>query len=165
MARLNRWLDRVSITLGHVGCLLLLALVGLINVEIVLRYLFDKSTLVSDEYSGYLFVWLTLLGFGQALRSDLFLTVDVLVHRLGTRGKALCKLISSMSGLIVAVVTTDACLQLVQSSIRFGTVSIHASATPLWLIQIVLPFGMVWLCLLYLEILIRSGVSLFGGKL
>ena len=66
---------------------LLAAMAVLINVEIAARYLLNTSTLIADEYSGYLFVWLTLLGFGYALQSGQFLRVESLVARLGRRAR------------------------------------------------------------------------------
>ena len=42
-----------------------IALLVLINVEVVARYLFARSTLIADEYGGYLMAWITLLGSGH----------------------------------------------------------------------------------------------------
>ena len=66
---------------------LLASMAVLINVEICARYLFNTSTLIADEYSGYLFVWSTLLGFGYALQSGQFLRVESLVAQLGRRAR------------------------------------------------------------------------------
>ena len=156
MVNLGRWLDRVSSLLGAFSSWLLLALIALINIEIILRYCFNTSTLFADEYSSYIFVWLTLLGFGQALRSGLFLRVDVFVNKFGTWGKCFCELIAAACGLFVSIVTAYACIKIVHSSFYFGSVSIYYSATPLWMVQIILPIGMGWLCLLYLDIFFRN---------
>lgn len=57
------------------SALLLVALLLLINVEVFGRYLFNYSTLVADEYGGYLYAWIVLLGGVHLLRSDRYLTM------------------------------------------------------------------------------------------
>ena len=132
---------------------MLAALAVLIGVEIAVRGLFGKSTLVADEYSGYLFVWITMIGFAHALQGGAFLRVDSLVRRLGPRGKAAADLVSALTGLLVVAACTYATGVLLMSNYRFGTVSIQPSATPLWIPQLVLPVGFAALCLLYLMLL------------
>ena len=66
--------------------LLLVALLILINVEVVARYVFGRSTLVADEYGGYLMAWITMLGAVHLLRADRHLTMTWVVDRLSPRG-------------------------------------------------------------------------------
>ena len=49
----------------------------LINVEVILRYLFNSSTLIADEYSGYLFVWMTLLTTFRALSVNPYMNIGL----------------------------------------------------------------------------------------
>ncbi len=144
-------LDRGSRGLCDVAGWLLAAMAVLINVEIVLRYVFNSSTLIADEYSGYLFVWATLLGFGYALQSGQFLKVETLVSRFGTRGQYASAIVAALVGLIVAAVCAYATGALFYASWRFATASIQPSATPLWLPQILLPLAFAGLCVIYLQ--------------
>ncbi|MCK6452309.1 MAG: TRAP transporter small permease [Alphaproteobacteria bacterium] len=162
MNTIGRVIDRTAAVLCDLGGCLLVALTVLINVEVVLRYLFGGSTLIADEYGGYLFVWLTLLGFGHALRTGQFLRVEAGVERFGPRLQAACGALAALVGMAVAAVATWACFNTFALSLRFGTVSIQPSATPLWLPQAVMPFAMGWLCLLYLDALVRSLKALDG---
>ena len=67
------------------SALLMLALLVLMNVEVFARYLFARSTLLADEYSGYFYAWIVLLGAVHLLRSDKYLTVTLLTDRLSPR--------------------------------------------------------------------------------
>jgi TRAP-type C4-dicarboxylate transport system permease small subunit len=149
-------LDRVSRSVCDVAGWLLAAMAVLINVEIVLRYVFNSSTLVADEYSGYLFVWSTLLGFGYALQNEQFLKVETLVSRFGSRGQHAAAILAAMAGLIVAAVCTYATGALFYASWHFATASIQPSATPLWLPQIILPVAFCWLCVIYVHQAFRA---------
>lgn len=136
--------------------LLLVALTVLIGVEIVVRGLAGKSTLISDEYSGYLFVWITMIGFAHALQSGAFLRVDNVVNRMGPRGQALADILSATTGALVSAACVYATGTLMMASWRFGTVSIQPSATPLWIPQLMLPVGYVVLVCLYLALFRRA---------
>jgi TRAP-type C4-dicarboxylate transport system permease small subunit len=134
--------------------LMLVALTLLIGAEIAVRTVSGKSTLIADEYSGYLFVWITMIGFAHALQSGTFLRVDNLISLLSRRGQALADLFSAMVGVVVAAVCVYSTGTLVSASYRFGTLSIQPSATPLWLPQIILPLGFLALVGIYFSLFV-----------
>lgn len=164
MGRISAFIDRASAALSDFSGAMLVAMAVLINVEVVARYGFNTSTLIADEYGGYLFVWMTLLGFAHALRTGQFLRVEAVVVRLGPRGRAACDLASAMVGMGVAAIASWSSLQLFMTSWRFGTVSIQPSATPLWIAQIAVPVGLAWLTLCYADLALRAGRALSRRK-
>jgi TRAP-type mannitol/chloroaromatic compound transport system permease small subunit len=151
----DRLLDRVSRALCAVAGFCLVAMAVLINVEIIARYVFNTSTLISDEYSGYLFVGCTLLAFGYAFNTGQFLRVDAVVHRFGGRALVASELMSAIAGLAVSAICVYATWELFAASWRLGTRSIQPSATPLWMVQVIVPFAFAWLVLLYLGAIVR----------
>lgn len=162
MGRISSFVDRASAALCDFSGAMLVAMAVLINIEVVARYGFNISTLIADEYGGYLFVWMTLLGFAHALRSGQFLRVEAVVVRLGPRRRAACDLASAIVGMAVAGIATWSSLQLFMTSWRFGTVSIQPSATPLWIAQIAVPVGLAWVTLCYVDLVLRAGRALTG---
>jgi TRAP-type C4-dicarboxylate transport system permease small subunit len=68
----------------------LLLMVALVFGNVVLRYAFNSSIIVSEEVSRWLFVWITFLGAVIALREHAHLGTDALVSRLSPRGKKAC---------------------------------------------------------------------------
>jgi len=128
----------------------------LINVEVIARYLFNTSTLIADEYSGYLFVWMTLLGFAYALQSGQFLRVETLVTRFSRRGQVASELLAAVAGLLVALVCTYATGLLLLAALHFGTRSIQPSATPLWIPELMLPLAFAWLCVMYVHQIVAA---------
>jgi TRAP-type C4-dicarboxylate transport system permease small subunit len=158
-----RALDRVTSGLAHFSGVLLALVVVLVNVEIVMRYLFNASTLISDEYSGYLFVWMSLLGFGYALTTGQFLRVEAFVERLRGRRRHVLELFGAVAGVVVSIVLTYACARTFLASLSFGTRSIQPSATPLWIPQLAMPLGMAWLVVLYVRIALERLQALRRG--
>jgi TRAP-type C4-dicarboxylate transport system permease small subunit len=143
------------------GCdaagLMLLVMVVLVCIEILARTIAGRSTLVADEYSGYLFVWITLIGFAHALQMGAFLRVEAFVRRLSPRRHALADMLSAACGVLVSAVCLYATGRLALASWRFETLSIQASATPIWIPQVILPLGFLVLVLLYAGLLVRAG--------
>lgn len=155
-AAIGRLLDTVTRAMFGLACLVVLLLVGLVNVEVGARYLFNTSTLVADEYGGYALVWVCLLGFAQALRSGQFLRVDALVTRLPRGGRRAAEVVAALVGLAASAVLAQATLGTVMASWRFGSLSIQPSMTPLWMPQAVMPLGFGWLCLVYVRELLLA---------
>lgn len=142
--------------------LLLLAMGILINVEVFGRYFFNFSTLISDEYSGYLFSWMTLICFFYALRTDRLLRVDALVTGLRGKMRDMLGVPAALIGLGVSVILTQATYTMWHTSWMFGSVSLQPSQTPLYIPQMIMPLGFVLLSLGYLERLVAAVLRLTG---
>ena len=159
MKRLAGILASTEFVLGRLAGLLLVAMLILINVEVVARYVFGGSTLVADEYGGYLMAWITMLGAIHLLRADRHLTMTWMVDRLSPRVQNVVGICAALIGLAVSAVLLYATYLLVTNSARFGTTSIQPSATPLVWPQLILPIGYALLCLAYVEEILRRGES------
>ena len=70
--------------------LMLAVMVLLVFGNVVLRYAFNSGITVSEEVSRWLFVWMTFLGAIVALKEHGHLGTDMLVGRLGRRGRRIC---------------------------------------------------------------------------
>lgn len=160
----SRLFDRISLGLVDFSGVLLALVVLLVNIEIGLRYFFGHSLLITDEYTGYFFVWMSLLGFGYALQNGQLLHVDAFVGRLRGRPRHGCELVGALAGLAVAAVSTYACSLVFLSSWEFGTRSIQPFASPLWVPQLVLPLSTGWLSVLYLRLAVLRARSLFSER-
>jgi TRAP-type C4-dicarboxylate transport system permease small subunit len=79
--------------LEAIMALCLTVMVALVFGNVVLRYVFNSGITVAEEMSRWFFVWLTFLGGVVALREHGHLGTEVLVGRLGTRGKKVCLVI------------------------------------------------------------------------
>jgi TRAP-type C4-dicarboxylate transport system permease small subunit len=83
-------LDRFCRALDLLSALALAAMCLMVFGNVVLRYAFNSGIAVSEELSRWLFVWMTFLGAMVALKEHGHLGTDLVVSRLGRRGKRLC---------------------------------------------------------------------------
>ena len=79
-------------------CVILMgAMTLLVFLNVVLRYLFNSSIIVTEEIGRYMFVWMTFLGSIFAFAENAHIRVDFLVDRLPAVGrKALRLLVDSL---------------------------------------------------------------------
>ena len=140
--------------------LFLIGLVELVNVEIFSRYLFNYSTRISDEYSGYFYAWIVLLGGVHLLRSDRYLMMTSVLDKLPVRGQNFVYIIAACVGLSLCAACLLSVSGLAWLSFRLGTQSTQPSGTPLVYPQIALPIGYGLLCAAYLEEILRRSVGL-----
>ena len=153
-------LASAEFALGRLAGLLLMALLILINVEVAARYLFGSSTLVADEYGGYLMAWITMLGAIHLLRADRHLSMRWLVDRLSPRVQNIVGIGAALIGLAISAALLYATYLLAANSWQFGSTSIQPSATPLVWPQLILPTGYALLCLAYVEEILRRLLGL-----
>lgn len=80
--------------IGRAFSLLMVVCLGLMVImvfgNVVLRYGFNSSIIVSEELSRWLFVWMTFLGAVVGLIQHAHLGTDALVSRLPVLGKKIC---------------------------------------------------------------------------
>ena len=91
---MNRLIDLYCRMLNVLNAGLLLGILVLVFGNVVLRYGFNSGILISEELSRWLFVWLTFLGAIVALRERGHLGTDMLIRRLGRRGRIACLALS-----------------------------------------------------------------------
>lgn len=160
----TNWILRISSWLVDFSGLLLFIVMVLVNLEVALRYFIGGSLLITDEYSGYMFSWMSLLTFGYALERGHLLRIEFFLGHLKGTARHVSELLAALVGLFVSIICTYACSLLFWSSWVSGTISIQTSATPMWIVQIVLPISMLWLCIVFLNIIYRKFVAIRLGE-
>src|SRR5436190_21950141 len=95
--------------------------------QVVLRYVFDRPLVWSDELARYLFVWCAFLGWIVAARRRSHLAIGVLAERCGPQGRALFALVASIATLIFAAVLFAYGVQITARNLDIDTVALFFS--------------------------------------
>lgn len=66
----------------------------IIFLQVVMRYVFQNSLSWSEEIGRYLFIWLTWLGTGYAVRQKRHLRIEMLSDLFSERGKLLLDILA-----------------------------------------------------------------------
>jgi TRAP-type C4-dicarboxylate transport system permease small subunit len=136
---LDALLDRYCRLLEGVIAACLAVMVALVFGNVVLRYAFDSGIAVSEELSRWLFVWLAFLGGVVGLRQHAHLGTDLLVGRLGPRGKKACLVVGYLLMLLVCAMLFSGSLE--QTKINWDVTAPSSGASMAWFYSVGLVFS------------------------
>lgn len=106
----SRLIDTLNEWVGRGVAWVTLALVVVIFVDVVMRYLFSTSFVFTQELEWHLFAFIFLIGAGYTLLHDGHVRVDIIYQRLGWKGQAWINLLGVIIFLIpgcIMVITTS----------------------------------------------------------
>lgn len=136
-------LDNVNEWVGRVVGFLMLAIIVIIAIEVVSRYVFNAPTVWVSDTSGFLAVVYTMLGGGYALLHGHHVRVDVLYERFSPKQRAILDLtIASALFLIFAIILLKVSIPMAIKAIVIHEVSPSGLfRAPLWPFKIMIPIG------------------------
>ena len=97
---LCRAIDTINEWIGRGVAWVTLALVVVIFIDVVMRYLFNTSFVFTQELEWHLFAFIFLIGAGYTLLHDGHVRVDIIYQRLGLKGQAWINLLGVIFFLI-----------------------------------------------------------------
>jgi TRAP-type C4-dicarboxylate transport system permease small subunit len=123
------------------------AMVALITYDVVGRALFNSPSLITDEITGYLLVFVAFMGAAEALRAGRHIGVDVVVGSLSQRARLRLTLVALLFSLaFLTFFWWHAVVMVYKSYVRNVTVP-SSLLTPIWIPQVFIPIGMTLLLL------------------
>jgi TRAP-type C4-dicarboxylate transport system permease small subunit len=143
----NRWLGLAGVTLTSLS---IVGLVGLVLVEIIGRSFFNFSTMIADEYSGYLYLSIVFLGLAYGLNHQSHIRITIITSRLGKEANRWIDMAIGVAGMAMMTVVIYYTWHLIEDTKSMDMVSEAVSQTPLYLTQIPMLIGSVllWIALL-----------------
>jgi TRAP-type transport system small permease protein len=108
MTAFNRFIDRLAIALFA-------AILVLVNVQIVCRFVLSMSVPWTEEVSRLVFIWLAYIGAAIGLREGSMIVIDTLPQMLGPKARIVISPIVRVCSILVIVFLFGASIPLVQS--------------------------------------------------
>ncbi len=143
MHSLIRLFDRLQTLGAWIASLLTIALTLLILTEIVLRSFFDRSTMIADEYSGYLYLALIFFALGYTFREGGHIRITLITARLSPPAQRRIEIFTGIVLIVLLGFVLYRSVLMVIDAYRFEMVSETVSETPIWLAQLAMPAGLV----------------------
>lgn len=138
-------------------------LVGTMFIEVVRREIFSYSSIWGEEIVRYAFIYLAWIGAAAAVKERGHIRIDVLMHYVPTRVKALLYIFGDIVMLIVALVAIYWSWETVHVSWKFGSVT-HGLRISQVFFLFAVPFGFALVIFRLVQSLLRDFSDLRNGR-
>lgn len=144
-------------------------LVVAMSVEVIRREVFSYSSIWGEEIVRYSFIYLAWIGAASAVRERAHIRIDVIMHYLGPRSKALLYMLGDLVMFSVACVALYWSFETVLVSWKFGSVSDGLRISKVWFLMAV-PVGFSLVILRLIQSFLhdfhslRTGTPVFEGN-
>ncbi|SHM62612.1 TRAP-type C4-dicarboxylate transport system, small permease component [Roseovarius litoreus] len=137
-------------------------LVVTMAVEVLRRELFSYSSIWGEEIVRYSFIYLAWIGAAAAVKERGHIRIDVIMHYLPPRAKALLYIFGDMVMAAVAVIAVYWSWETVMVSAKFGSVSHGLRVSMIWFLLAV-PIGFSLMLLRLAQSFLRDLRALRDG--
>ena len=115
-------------------------LVVTMAIEVLRREVFAYSSIWGEEIVRYSFIYLAWIGAAAAVKERAHIRIDVIMHYLGPRAKALLYMFGDIVMFVVAVIALYWSFEAVHVSWKFGSVTDGLRISKVWFLMAV-PIG------------------------
>jgi len=158
------FVEKLNEKTGKVASWLTLLLVLIISYDVVVRYLFDESSVALQELEWHIFALIFLLAAGYTFMADDHVRVDIFYTRFSEKKKAVIDLFGSLFFLIpFCIVGILSSLNFVEFSFSVKETSPDAGGLPArYILKSVIPISFFIILLQGIVVLLKSYLKLSG---
>lgn len=156
LQKINKDAERWALLLFYVMLVMTMA------VEVLRREIFSYSSIWGEEIVRYSFIYLAWIGAAAAVKDRAHIRIDVIMHYLGPRTKALLYIFGDLVMFGVALIALYWSWETVHVSWKFGSVSHGLRVSMVWFLMAV-PIGFALMMLRLVQSLLRDMRSLRDG--
>ena len=131
-------------------------------IEVLRREVFSFSSIWGEEIVRYSFIYLAWIGASAAVKERAHIRIDVLMHYLGPRPKALLYIFGDLVMFFVAIIALYWSFEAVHISAKFGSVTDGLRISKVWFLMAV-PLGFALMIWRLLQSFLRDFRSLRDG--
>ncbi|SFS16653.1 TRAP transporter small permease [Yoonia litorea] len=132
-------------------------------IEVLRREIFAYSSIWGEEIVRYSFIYLAWIGAAAAVKERAHIRIDVIMHYLPTRPKAVLYIFGDIVMLVVALIAVYWSWEAVHVSWKFGSVTDGLRISKVWFLLAV-PLGFALMIWRLLQSMRRDFISLKTGK-
>ncbi len=138
-------------------------IVAVIFLEVVRRFAISYSSVWGEETARYAFIYLVWIGAAVAVKDRTHIRIDVLMHYLPPRGKAILYLIGDLLTVVLACFAIYLSMKSVLVSWKYESVTDGLRIIQVWFLMAV-PFGFTIMLIRLVQSIRRDIVDLVQGR-
>ena len=165
MKRLAAFIEKSAHLCGYLSGWLVPLMMMLVVVDVFMRYVMQRPLMIADEFSAYMLVTLSFLGFAYTWRQRGHVRVEVVVSYLPPRLYAWVRLIGLILTFIFMVEMDRAAYKMIAYALQMKMRSSTWLMFPLFWPQLTIFVGFVLLTLMLVVDIVQAGAKLRAGKI
>ncbi len=138
-------------------------IVSTIFLEVVRRSVFAYSSIWAEEIARYAFIYVAYIGASAAIKERAHIRIDLIMHLLSSRMKAMLYIFGDIVTLILAVMAIYMSMESVLTSIHFGSVTHGLRVSQAWFLAAV-PLGFAMMVFRLLQSIKRDWSDFRAGR-
>lgn len=131
-------------------------------IEVLRREIFSYSSIWGEEIVRYSFIYLAWIGAAAAVKERAHIRIDVIMHYLPPRAKAVLYIFGDLVMFVVAIIALYWSYETVHISAKFGSVTDGLRISKVWFLMAV-PLGFALIIWRLLQSFVRDFRSLRDG--
>lgn len=165
MKQLASAIDRLANFVGYLSAWLVPIMMMLVVIDVFMRYVMHRPLMVADEFSAYMLVALSFLGFAYTWRQGGHVRVEVVVKFLPPRLYDWVRLIGLILTFIFMIEMDRVAFKMIAYALQMKMRSSTWMMFPLFWPQLTIFVGFVLLTLMLAADIVQAGVKLRAGKI
>lgn len=125
----------------YAGVLCVVAMMAVVTLEVISRYVFNSPSTWADEIASYLLIAIVFLGLAQDLRLDIHIRIDVVTSLVSARVRAYLGVFAYVIGIFFSILLAIGVWTRFLNFWTRNTTSDSLLMTPLWLPMIPVLLG------------------------
>ena len=147
----GRALDALIMLCAYLAVAIMIALVGSVCYEVVMRYFFNAPTRWVVEFSEYALLQLAFLGAAWVLREEAHVSVEMVTELLPRRGREIMFLITSIIGALTCALFFWVSLNYLIGIYDSGETLFKSMEVKKWAVMAVMAPGLLLLTLQFVR--------------
>jgi len=164
MRQLASLIEKVSYLCGYLSGWLVPLMMMLVVVDVFMRYVMQQPLMIADEFSAYMLVALSFLGFAYTWRQGGHVRVEVVVNYLPPRVYNWVRLIGLILTFTFMIEMDRAAYKMIAYALEMKMRSSTWLMFPLFWPQLTIFVGFVLLTLMLAIDIVQAGVKLRPAK-
>jgi TRAP-type C4-dicarboxylate transport system permease small subunit len=164
MRRLASAIDRLANFVGYLSGWLVPLMMMLVVTDVFMRYVMRQPLMIADEFSAYLLVALSFLGFAYTWREGGHVRVEAVVKYLPPRLSAWVRFIGLILTFSFMIEMDRAAYRMIVYALDMNMRSSTWLMFPLVWPQLTILVGFILLTLMLAADIVQAGIKLRAGK-
>jgi len=152
MDKVSYYLSRISAATAGASIFLMM---WMISLNVVMRKVFNRPLVFTEEYSGFLFIFIIFMGLSYVTRQGLHITVEIAYRRFSKKIQNIMDVATMLLNSIVVATYSFFALKVFIQALHMKEESI-VTYTPIWIPTVFMCLGLLLFLLEALNRLIKS---------